>query len=53
MAVSYKKLWKILIDRDMIKKYAACSRFNYKFTRKTWEKCRCLNGGVGENLQGT
>ena len=42
MAVSYKKLWKLLIDRDMMKKDLAAAADISNYTISKMRKCENL-----------
>ena len=51
MAVSYKKLWKLLIDKDM-KKKDLCIRSRHQscIDGETWKKRKCYNRCTRKDL---
>lgn len=53
MAVSYKKLWKLLIDKDMKRKICARKRALARRPSQNGAKWSCYDGNTFENLHGT
>ena len=54
MEVSYKKLWKLLIDKDMKKKdLQAQSGISWASVTKLSKGRDCQHGSADESLQGT
>lgn len=53
MAVSYKKLWKLLIDRDMKKKDLCAAADVSHASMAKLGKNESHNGCIGENMYST
>lgn len=54
MKASYKKLWKILIDKDMKKKrFAGTGRNQLDICDQVVKGRECWNGSAYENMHGT
>ena len=52
MKVSYKKLWKLLIDKDMKKKGSLCEgRYQPSIGYQDGPKRFCHHRGLGKNLR--
>lgn len=52
VAICYKKLWKLLIDRDMQKKdLASCRRSEHECYRKARQEPECIYRSAWKNLQ--
>lgn len=51
MAVSYKKLWKLLIDKDMKKKTCVKGRYQPSLRHQNGTEWACHHGDTREDLR--